>query len=103
MVIRSENGNSSEHGACNWPSRHVCGEKPSEGAAEEEDGSLLLVDLELLYGFKDEQPLIIVHILFILNNGSFTVREAETSLVQSEDFVIMLGKAFGEHSILVCV
>ena len=103
MVIWSKHSYSGEHRVGDRPSCHVGGKKPAEGAAEEEDRSLLLVDFVLLDRLEDKKPLVAVHILLILDDSSFPVRITETSLVDREYFIIVIGEALGERGRLLSV
>ena len=103
MVVWSEHSNSREHCARNRSSCHVSGKKSSEGATEEEDRSLLLVNFVLLYRLKDEKPLVTIHVLLILDDSSVSIRLTETPLVNREHFVIIVSKALGERGSLLCV
>ena len=103
MVVWSEHSNSREHRARNRSSCHVCSKKPSEGATEEEDRGLLLVDFVLLYCLEDKKPLVAVHILLILDDSSVSIRLTETSLINRENFVIVVSEALGERGSLLSV
>ena len=103
MVIWSEHSYSGKHCAGDRSGCHVGGKKPAEGAAEEEDGRLLLVDFVLLNRLEDKKPLVAVHILLILNDSSFPVRSTETSLVDREYFIIVFGEALGKRARLLRV
>ena len=103
MVVRSEHSYSREHRARNRARRHVCGKKPSERTAEEEDGGLLLVDFVLLYRLEDKKPLVAIHVLLILDDSSVSIRLTETSLINRENFVIVVSEALGERGSLLSV
>ena len=103
MVVWSEHSYSREHRARNRSSRHVCGKKPSKGTAEEEDGGLLLVDFVLLYRLEDKKPLVAIHVLLILDDSSVAIRLTETSLINRENFVIVVSEALGERGGLLSV
>ena len=103
MVIWSKHSYSGEHRVGDRPSCHVGGKKPAEGAAEEEDRSLLLVDFVLLDRLEDKKPLVAIHILLILDDSSVAIRLTETSLINRENFVIVVSEALGERGGLLSV
>ena len=56
--------NASEHRFAYRRGCHLGGHQAAEGAPEEENRCLLLIDLKLFAGFEDQSPLVVVDDVF---------------------------------------
>jgi hypothetical protein len=98
---RGQQDDAGEHALSQRRVRHVGGYQTAERPPEQEQGRSLLVDLELLAGFKDEEPVVVVDLIGVLNDAALAARLAEASHVHGEDLVAAFSQVLGNGGIVL--